>query len=718
MNFYNDKTPQSKKQTSQYTVQKKNKTKAPFSSSATAVQMQLQEMASNSLQVKQAMQLQTIANANFSLPIQKQDVEEEELQMKAIPVQKQGIEEEELQMKAIPIQKQGIEEEELQMKAIPIQKQGIEEEELQMKAITVQKQDIEEEELQMKAIPIQKQSIEEEHLQGRFDLPLQKKENNTGLPDNLKSGIENLSGYSMDDVKVHYNSDKPAQLQAHAYAQGTDIHIASGQEKHLPHEAWHVVQQKQGRVQPTLQMKGNVNVNDDAGLENEADVMGAKALQASAFQTPLQAKAKISGPVAQLVLEKSKRPAHDQRMNDLKEEAVAILNNMRELGVDWETKYGQKGKEKGSTIFSGEKTDYKAEIRRAALKKYWESLTQKEKSEMIGYGAKLGLKGLGLAGKGGKKLAGLALEGSGKKEKEKPIEEEKPDETSSSNWLSELTSDDVQNIYEVYSKIGELQEKYEEAKEMIQKKMGKLGESVGSVVGDLRNEASFNKRMKALRQGFMIARTKYELLDKAIKDNDDHSRFKDELEALYRGIMYTPKGPAMVYNGGELNKEGRKLHPELCLQSIIEIQVASRNIDIDEYPGHIAKKAMNFISPVLDFIPWKSGKEASEELIDAKKLLTVELNGVLNKSWSAHTRWVSTPSGVKAIKTAILDENTDDDKLKKAKALAKVAYSTKSSNRSLETQIFYDALAKLNEDDLSSLKLTQSIIASVGTRLD
>nr|WP_199002613.1 DUF4157 domain-containing protein [Flavobacterium sp. ASV13] len=126
------------------------------------------------------------------------------------------------------------------------------------------------------SLPIQKKDIEEEEepLQGRFTLPIQRKGNNTGLPDNLKSGIENLSGYSMDDVKVHYNSDKPAQLQAHAYAQGTDIHIASGQEKHLPHEAWHVVQQKQGRVQPTLQMKSNVNVNDDAGLENEADTMG------------------------------------------------------------------------------------------------------------------------------------------------------------------------------------------------------------------------------------------------------------------------------------------------------------------------------------------------------------------------------------------------------------------------------------------------------------
>lgn len=108
--------------------------------------------------------------------------------------------------------------------------------------------------------------------------PIQKKENKTGLPDNLKTGVENLSGISLDYVKVHRNSDKPAQLQAHAYAQGTDIHLGAGQEKHLPHEAWHVVQQKQGRVKPTLQMKSGVLVNDETGLEKEADVMGHKAL--------------------------------------------------------------------------------------------------------------------------------------------------------------------------------------------------------------------------------------------------------------------------------------------------------------------------------------------------------------------------------------------------------------------------------------------------------
>ena len=128
-------------------------------------------------------------------------------------------------------------------------------------------------------------SEEEELIQGKFETAqLQQsqsdskpRQNNTGLPDKLKTGIESLSGMSLDHVKVHYNSSQPAQLNALAYAQGGDIHVAPGQEQHLPHEAWHIVQQAQGRVQPTMQMKDGVPVNDDAGLEREADVMGARA---------------------------------------------------------------------------------------------------------------------------------------------------------------------------------------------------------------------------------------------------------------------------------------------------------------------------------------------------------------------------------------------------------------------------------------------------------
>lgn len=221
----------------------------------------------------------TDARSLPAVPALQKAAAEEELQMKAEPVQKAG-REEELQLKADPVQK-AAPEEELQKKAMPLQK-AAPEEELQMKKSPFQLKSVlqkaaPQEELQMKADPVQKAAPEEE-LQMKA-APVQKKENKTGMPDNLKSGVENLSGFSMDDVKVHYNSSQPAQLNALAYAQGTDIHIGPGQEKHLPHEAWHVAQQKQGRVQPTTQMKEGVPVNDDPGLEHEADVMGAKAMQ-------------------------------------------------------------------------------------------------------------------------------------------------------------------------------------------------------------------------------------------------------------------------------------------------------------------------------------------------------------------------------------------------------------------------------------------------------
>lgn len=125
--------------------------------------------------------------------------------------------------------------------------------------------------------PVQRLGDEEEDelMQGKFAEPVQKK-NETGMPDTLKAGIEDLSGFAMDDVRVHYNSDKPATVQALAYTQGTDIYVAPGQEQHLPHEAWHVAQQMAGRVEPTTEV-GGLPVNDNAALEHEADVMGAKA---------------------------------------------------------------------------------------------------------------------------------------------------------------------------------------------------------------------------------------------------------------------------------------------------------------------------------------------------------------------------------------------------------------------------------------------------------
>lgn len=127
--------------------------------------------------------------------------------------------------------------------------------------------------------------------------PIHVEPNRTGMPDNLKAGVERLSGLSLDDVTVHYNSSKPAQLRALAYTQGSDIYIAPRQEKRLPHEAWHVVQQMQERVKPNTQVEG-VAISDGAELEQEADVMGVKALQtnhtAHAVRAPTYQDAALS----------------------------------------------------------------------------------------------------------------------------------------------------------------------------------------------------------------------------------------------------------------------------------------------------------------------------------------------------------------------------------------------------------------------------------------
>ena len=100
----------------------------------------------------------------------------------------------------------------------------------------------------------------------------------------------------LNGVRVHYNSVKPAQLNAAAYAQGQAIHLGPRQEEHLPHEAWHVVQQMQGRVRPTMHT-GGVPINDDAALEHEADVMGKRGLGIHARQERATPRAKPSRPV-------------------------------------------------------------------------------------------------------------------------------------------------------------------------------------------------------------------------------------------------------------------------------------------------------------------------------------------------------------------------------------------------------------------------------------
>ena len=95
------------------------------------------------------------------------------------------------------------------------------------------------------------------------------------LPSGLKAGIENLSGMSLDGVRVHYNSPQPARLNPLAYAQGTNIHVAPGQDRHLAHEAWHVVQQRQGRVGDNVRTHIGLST-DERTLAIERDLLAKR----------------------------------------------------------------------------------------------------------------------------------------------------------------------------------------------------------------------------------------------------------------------------------------------------------------------------------------------------------------------------------------------------------------------------------------------------------
>lgn len=142
-----------------------------------------------------------------------------------------------------------------------------------------------------------------------------------GLPDALQAGVEALSGQSLDGVRVHYDSPQPEGVGALAFAQGTDIHLGPGQEQHLAHEAWHVVQQQQGRAGPGLQAKGGSG-GDDA-LEGEADLMGALAGGAPGPMLPgvtgmmAGMMGPLAGPMAQQIAALVQRQVDRKKMEGM-----------------------------------------------------------------------------------------------------------------------------------------------------------------------------------------------------------------------------------------------------------------------------------------------------------------------------------------------------------------------------------------------------------------
>lgn len=152
-------------------------------------------------------------------------------------------------------------------------------------ASIVQRAEDDEDDLLQGKFVAQRDEDEDDLLQGKFDAPLQRQaENKTGIPDDVKQRMEDSFNTDFSGVRVHPDSSSAPEVGALAYTQGTDIHFAPGQFKPdtsagqqlLGHELAHVVQQAEGRVQPTTEI-GGMPVNDNEALEHEADVLGAKA---------------------------------------------------------------------------------------------------------------------------------------------------------------------------------------------------------------------------------------------------------------------------------------------------------------------------------------------------------------------------------------------------------------------------------------------------------
>lgn len=103
------------------------------------------------------------------------------------------------------------------------------------------------------------------------------------LPDGVRAKMERSLNHDFSNVRIHLDG-RAQRMGAEAFTQGNDIHFAPGKYdpdspaglELLGHELAHVVQQTEGRVAAKAQAKGP-GLNDDPSLEQEADVMGARA---------------------------------------------------------------------------------------------------------------------------------------------------------------------------------------------------------------------------------------------------------------------------------------------------------------------------------------------------------------------------------------------------------------------------------------------------------
>jgi hypothetical protein len=100
----------------------------------------------------------------------------------------------------------------------------------------------------------------------------------------VRARLEPALGADLSGAKVHTGADSAKaadKLGARAFTIGQDVHFGAGEyqpgskegDRLIAHEMTHTVQAKSSGIQ----RKAGTPVNEDAGLEHEADAMGAKA---------------------------------------------------------------------------------------------------------------------------------------------------------------------------------------------------------------------------------------------------------------------------------------------------------------------------------------------------------------------------------------------------------------------------------------------------------
>ncbi len=144
--------------------------------------------------------------------------------------------------------------------------------------------------------------------------PVQRKMNEN-LPAGLQHNMENAFGHDFSRVSIQRESTKATEINARAFTQGEEIHFAPGEfntgsesgKNLIGHEFTHVVQQRNGVVNATSVMGKGLSLNDDTGLEREADLLGQKAVNGetipkyrsaglgirNALRGPVQAKSNV-----------------------------------------------------------------------------------------------------------------------------------------------------------------------------------------------------------------------------------------------------------------------------------------------------------------------------------------------------------------------------------------------------------------------------------------